>query len=58
MQEKRDLKMEKIRSPNDALKGYLKMCDQWNSQIFQGISTGHHKNWNFQKHICGSWSVH
>ena len=29
---KRDLKMEKIRSPNDGWKGYLKTWDKWNSQ--------------------------
>ena len=34
-QEKRDLKMEKIRSPNDVWKGYLKTWDWWNSQSFQ-----------------------
>ena len=36
-QAKRDLKTEKIRSPNDAWKGYLKTWDCWNSQSFQGL---------------------
>ena len=37
MQPKRDLKREKIRSLNDAWKGYLKTWDCWNSQRFQGL---------------------
>ena len=37
---KRDLKMEKIRSTNDAWKGFLKTWDWWNSQSFQGIALG------------------
>ena len=35
-QAKRDLKMENIRSLNDAWKDYLKTWDRWNSQRFQG----------------------
>ena len=34
-QAKRDVKMETIRSPNDAWKGYLKTWDRWNSQSIQ-----------------------
>ena len=35
--EKRDLKKEKIMSPSNARKGYLKTWDCWNGQSFQGL---------------------
>ena len=42
-QAKRDLKMEKSRSTNDAWKGFLKTWDWWNSQSFQGHCSWPHK---------------
>ena len=54
---KRVLKKEKIRSPNDAWKGYLKTWDWGNSQSFQrhcpqtlqGGFTAHHMNPHLQR---------
>ena len=40
---KRDLKMGKSKSSDDAWKDYLKTWDGWNSQSFQGYSPGPNK---------------
>ena len=55
-----DLKKEKIRSPNDSWKGYLKTWDWWNNQSFQvhclwtpqGELTAPHMNPQLQGPMC------
>ena len=53
-QPKRDLKKEKIRSPSDAWKGYLKTWNQLNSQSLQG-----HCPWTpkVALTVCPTWTL-